>query len=64
LGVKVTPFVIEAAREKALRVLGQTDVVMMDDAVFDAMVRALGLPPEATPQLVALMNEEPIYTRG
>jgi uncharacterized protein (DUF1778 family) len=64
LGVKVTPFVIEAAREKALRVLGQTDVVMMDDDIFDAMLQALDLPAEPAPALVALMHEAPIYARA
>ena len=59
LGKSRTEFMIDSARAKAIDVLLDQRLFVLDDARFDEFVAALDNPPEPDPKLRALMRRTP-----
>jgi uncharacterized protein (DUF1778 family) len=62
-GLKLTPFVIGAARKEAERVLALGDVVQFSAEKFDEMIDALARPARISPGLAAIAGMPPIYEK-
>jgi len=63
VGVKITPFVIGAARKEAERVLALGDTVKFSNERFDEMIAALTGAPRVLPGIAALAATPQVYEK-
>lgn len=61
LGKTRTEFMIDSARTRAVDVLLDQRLFVLDDAGFDSFVAALDNPPAPGPKLRALMRRTPAW---
>ena len=61
LGKTRTEFMIDSARTRAVDVLLDQRLFVLDDAGFDSFVAALDNPPATLPKLRALMRRTPTW---
>lgn len=62
LGKTRTEFMVDSARTRAVDVLLDQRLFVLDDTNYDAFVDALDNPPEPGPKLRALMQRKPIWS--
>ncbi len=61
LGKTRTEFMVDSARTRAVDVLLDQRLFVLDDAAFDSFVAALDNPPAPGPKLRALMRRTPAW---
>ncbi len=62
LGKTRTEFMIDSARTRAVDVLLDQRLFVLDEAGFDSFVAVLDNPPAPGPKLRALMGRAPVWT--
>ena len=61
LGKTRTDFMVDTARSRAVDVLLDRGLFVLDDADYEVVMRALADPPESTPKLRKLLRRTPVW---
>jgi uncharacterized protein (DUF1778 family) len=63
VGKSRTEFMLDSARQRAIDVLLDQRLFVLDPEQYDAFVHALDNPPPAGAKLKALMNKKPLWEK-